>query len=297
MNELEHIEQLLLKAERELFNENYKSVESLSNHALEHCNKDNQDPMILYRIAFLIFQAGNFEKAEKIWKDAIDESISKNDKSTQAFILHNIATIKANLGHITEANYLWEESLSIKEKIDDKKGIAATLNNLAWVYKLEENYKEETSLLIRATKLFIEFSMWNEVADNIIKLSESDKENKLSYLIQAFYISIKVYIEPRDFLYILTNIIETIGIENKYSKYFVALSILINKDFENEEVIRVTQQLLLAVALAQSINEENIKQWFETNELGNLKALLENLQKAFEELNQNKEWLFDPNIL
>jgi tetratricopeptide (TPR) repeat protein len=297
MNDLEHIEELLNKAENEIYNKNFKQSENICNHALEHCNKDIQTPLILYRLGFIFFQSGNVDKAEKLWKDAIEDSVLKEDTYYQAFILHNVATIKANLGNITEATYLWEESLNIKQKINDKKGIASTLNNLAWVSKLEDNYIEETNLLIKASKLFTELYMWNELSDNLIRLSESDNKNKLNYLIQAFYISIKVFIEPRDFLYILTNIIQEIGIKHKYSKHFVGLGIIINQDLENNEILEVTQQLLIAIALSQNIKEENIKEWVIENKLNDIKFLIENLQKAFEDLNENNEWLFNPEDL
>ncbi|RYX95650.1 tetratricopeptide repeat protein, partial [bacterium] len=217
--ELNHIEELISQAEDKI-NTNLKEAESICMHALAHCNKNTATPEILYKAGLILSQCGKINQAEKIWQDAIQVANTKNDDLYKAFILHNIGTIKADLGNVVEATYLWEESLSIKEKLNDKKGIAATLNNLAWVSKLELDNKEETRLLLKAIDIFVEFEMWTDIADNLIKLSISDEKNSLYYLTQAFYISTKYYVNPKDVLYVVTEIIRLIGISNQYAAIF-----------------------------------------------------------------------------
>lgn len=295
-NELKHIESLLEQAESKISENNISEAEKICNHALAHCNKTIQTPELLYRIGFILFQTGNITSAEKIWQESIQDSIEKNDKYYQAFILHNIATIKANSGNIMEATYLWQESLDIKESIDDKKGIAATLNNLAWVSKIENDFEEEKNHLVRSTKIFAELSMWNELVDNLLNLSECDKQNSLFYLLQAFYISTKILIEPKDVLLVITKIIETIGIDNKYSSIFAAMGLLLNNN-ESEDIFKANQELLIAIALSKNIKEDEIGKWIIKNNLNDSNYLINSISEAFEKLNTNDEWYFQPEQL
>lgn len=294
--ELNHIEELISQAEDKI-KTNLKEAESICMHALAHCNKNTVTPEILYKAGLILSQCGKINQAEKIWQDAIQVANTKNDDLYKAFILHNIGTIKADLGNVVEATYLWEESLSIKEKLNDKKGIAATLNNLAWVSKLELDDKEETRLLLKAINIFTEFEMWTDIADNLIKLSISDEKNSLYYLVQSFYISTKYYVNPKDVLYVVTEIIRIIGINNKNAPIFASLNLLLNDSEDNQEVFKNSQELVIAIATANNIDQENISKWVQDNKLNDLTYLLSSVAKAFEEMTNGKDWLFDPSKL
>ena len=76
----------------------------------------------------------------------------------------------------------------------------------------------------------------SNLADNLIKLSISDEKNSLYYLVQSFYISTKYYVNPKDVLYVVTEIIRIIGINNKNAPIFASLNLLLNDSEDNEEV-------------------------------------------------------------
>lgn len=296
MSETKHIEDLLLNAEAKISSDS-KEAESLCMQALENCNKNNQSPEILYRIGFILSQCNNIDYAEKIWQEAIEDAVQKKDDYYKAFILHNVATIKADMGNVVEASHLWEESLNIKEKINDKKGIAATLNNLAWVAKLEFDYKEEKILLLKSINIFSELKMWSDITENLIKLSICDEENSLFYLSQAFYITTNYYSDSKDMLYIITEIIKNIGIDNKYSPVFASINLLLNNENEDKDIYKLNLELLVAVSEANNTNKKNMSDWVKENKLDNINYMFSVVAKSLEEMSNGKEWLFNPGDL
>lgn len=290
------IEKILDTAEDNLLNHNIEKVEEICNDVLKKYDEINS--ISLYRIGFLLSYIGQIDKSEKIWQDAINVTVKDNDKYNRSFILHNIATIKANLGNTEEASYLWNEALNLKNEISDLKGSAVTLNNLAWLSKIKNDNVNEIDLLLKASSIFAELDLWNELADNLIKLydAENDKDRKINYLLQAFYISTKIKISSKDFLYILVNLINTLGMDNKYSKYFAGVSIFINNS-EDHEISEISQKILIAIALTDNVKDELINQWIIDNKLNDSDILISNLEKAYEELTKNNEWIFIPEKL
>jgi tetratricopeptide (TPR) repeat protein len=109
-----------------------------------------QDPGLLNNLALSLFMAGEYARAESLYRSAL--AISERTFSPEyvklATILNSLAMLLVTEGRYGEAEPLLQRALSSQEKVLGRghADVAITLNNLGTLFEAEEKYSEAEPL-------------------------------------------------------------------------------------------------------------------------------------------------------
>ncbi|CAF0763541.1 unnamed protein product [Adineta steineri] len=97
-----------------------------------------------YRLGLVLFEMGQFDKAEDIYQVLLDQ---RNDDKDRALIYHRLGMLKRNQGKYQEALTLYEKSLAIKQNTlpPNHPDLAKSYNNIGLVHSNIGNYPKALS--------------------------------------------------------------------------------------------------------------------------------------------------------
>ncbi len=263
-----------------------------------HSTDKNLRTEVLYKIALFTAQHSPLDFSEKYWKKIIKLYDSIDEQASKALMIHNMATMWASRNEINKARELWNRSILIKEKLKDSIGIAASINNLAWVAKQENDQELEKNLHLRSVKLLVENSMWEELIHVLNRLAELDLSKSNFYLCQSLYIASNISIDPKTVFFIVSSLVKNLGFENQYSPVIASAGIILtNSENDNEEVHKISKEVIIACAISRKIKEHNISEWISQQKLNDGEFVLSSLSDALGKIAGSERWLFDKNNL
>ncbi len=156
-------EELNKKVEELYYNANYKDAANMAKVGrekarLEFGMQDTTYSKFTGHLALLYQVLGNYEEAEKLYKQTIEieESLKGKMQEGYAILLNNLASLYEATGRFQESKSIYLKSLSIKEKVNGKESIdyATTLHNLGYLsqtlghYEQTESYYEESIRIV-----------------------------------------------------------------------------------------------------------------------------------------------------
>lgn len=104
-------------------------------------------------LASLKMYLGEVERAEELYREAIDRLRNAGDETGQALELANLATVHILKGKTEPALELLERALEIQRRVGDGKNQAVTLGNLAMLLQRLQRHDESERLLHEALAL------------------------------------------------------------------------------------------------------------------------------------------------
>ena len=99
----------------------------------------NGEAMMLTDLAGLYYQQGDLLRAEKMWRQAIQQFRQVGNPDGVASALANIGGADLTQGNLGEAKKLLEESIPRYQAVEDKSGVALSLNNLGDLARQQGN--------------------------------------------------------------------------------------------------------------------------------------------------------------
>ncbi len=99
----------------------------------------NGEAMMLTDLAGLYYQQGDLLRAEKMWRQAIQQFRQVGNPDGVASALANIGGADLTQGNLDEAKKLLEESIPRYQAVEDKSGVALSLNNLGDLARQQGN--------------------------------------------------------------------------------------------------------------------------------------------------------------
>ena len=99
----------------------------------------NGEAMMLTDLAGIYYQQGDLARAEKMWRQAIQEFRQVGNPDGVATALANLGGANLSRGNLSEAKKLLEESIPGYQAVDDKSGVALSLNNLGDLSRQQGN--------------------------------------------------------------------------------------------------------------------------------------------------------------
>ncbi len=101
----------------------------------EEFGDDKEIAQTRHDIATINFRRGAYDKALELLEEALQIRRGLEDEKTLASSLNNIGVVCQNKGDLDKSLEHFEESLEISRKIGDKRGISMSLNNIGMVYR------------------------------------------------------------------------------------------------------------------------------------------------------------------
>ena len=128
----------------------------------------NGEAMMMTDLAGIYYQRGDLARAEKMWRQAVQEFRQIGNPEGVATALSNIGGADLTKGDLSEAKKLLEESIPRYQAVEDKSGVALSLNNLGDLSRQQGNLQtaETTYQQARATA------------------QEIDDKNAIAYVLQ-----------------------------------------------------------------------------------------------------------------
>lgn len=169
-------EEMLEEAKREFINGNYKVAEPMLNQMIL---RNSRNPEIFQMLATIFYDKGQFNKAIKTFRRALEIDPTYTDASVGLSIILN------DLGRYEEGKQIFEEAKSL---LDKRKGqsdpwleekLAAKHEELADLYFQYQRYNESLEQLLKALRLSsrkTEITM--RVAECFVKLDEGERAVK-----------------------------------------------------------------------------------------------------------------------
>ncbi len=113
----------------------------------------NGEAMMMTDLAGVYYQQGDLARAEKMWRQAVQEFRQVGNPEGVATALSNIGSADLTEGNLSEAKKLLEESIPRYQAVEDKSGVALSLNNLGDLSRQQGNLQtaETTYQQARAT--------------------------------------------------------------------------------------------------------------------------------------------------
>ncbi len=99
----------------------------------------NGEAMMLTDLAALYYQQGSLARAEKMWRQAIEEFRQVGNPDGVATALSNLGGADLTRGNLSAAKKLFEESIPRYQAVEDKSGVALSLNNLGDLSRQQGN--------------------------------------------------------------------------------------------------------------------------------------------------------------
>ncbi|MGC2181910.1 MAG: tetratricopeptide repeat protein, partial [Terriglobales bacterium] len=99
----------------------------------------NGEAMMLTDLADLYYQQGSLARAEKMWRQAIEEFRQVGNPDGVATALSNLGGANLTRGNLSAAKKLFEESIPGYQAVEDKSGVALSLNNLGDLSRQQGN--------------------------------------------------------------------------------------------------------------------------------------------------------------
>jgi eukaryotic-like serine/threonine-protein kinase len=99
----------------------------------------NGEAMMLNNLGALYFQQGDLSRAEKMWRQAIQEFRQIGNPGGVAASLSNTGSVLLTKGDLNDARKLLQESIPSYQEIEDKDGVALALNNLGDLSRQQGN--------------------------------------------------------------------------------------------------------------------------------------------------------------
>jgi predicted ATPase/DNA-binding SARP family transcriptional activator/DNA-binding CsgD family transcriptional regulator len=128
-------------------------------------------PIILNGLAWTAFNAGDFERAQVLWKDSLD--LRSELGSNMAGVLFNMGYTELARGNRERATELLEESLAIGRSIDEKGIVASTLLGLGIVATLQGEPNEAQRLLKEGLAIEVELDSKIGIIEDLEALAEA----------------------------------------------------------------------------------------------------------------------------
>ena len=117
------------------------AMELLQELELEQLEEENKG-IAHNRLGILHQDFGEYDKALKCFKKALEINENRDDKKGIAVNLHQIGMIHQYKGNYDDALRQYEQALEIKEKIGDTKGIATSLHQIGMIHHMKGHYDE-----------------------------------------------------------------------------------------------------------------------------------------------------------
>ncbi len=99
----------------------------------------NGEAMMMTDLAGIYYQQGDLARAEKMWRQAVQEFRQIGNPEGVATALSNIGGADLTKGELSEAKKLLEESIPRYQAVEDKSGVALSLNNLGDLSRQQGN--------------------------------------------------------------------------------------------------------------------------------------------------------------
>lgn len=99
----------------------------------------NSEAMMLTNLAAIYYQQGDLTRAEKMWRQAIQEFRQVGNPDGVASALSNLGSADLVRGNLGAARKLLEESIPRYQAVEDKSGVALSLNNLGDLSRQQGN--------------------------------------------------------------------------------------------------------------------------------------------------------------
>jgi len=128
---------------------NYENAEKLYRESIEIDRKlENWHGLsrTLHQLATIYLERSEYNEAEKLCKENLDISQRFNDQYSLSKAFHQLAVIHQIKGEHDEAKKLFHESLDIKRRIGDKMGMASSLGQFAMTLMDTGNYLQAEKL-------------------------------------------------------------------------------------------------------------------------------------------------------
>ena len=121
--------------------------------------RTNFDPWKLIEIGDAAVLAGQLERAEGYYKQALRKFKSEDDRQGEAASLNNLGLIARIRGDLDEAERLHRESLAIKKEIGNRQGEANSLYNLGLIAETRGEEDAANNLFKEAKEILLELGL------------------------------------------------------------------------------------------------------------------------------------------
>ena len=124
----------------------------------------------LHQLGMIQEDQGNYEEAEKLYKQSQKINEELGNKSGIAKTLHQLGIIQQHQGNNKEAEKLYKQSLKINKELGYKSGIAGTLHQLGIIQQRQGNYEEAEKLYKQSLKINEELGDRSGIANTLHQL-------------------------------------------------------------------------------------------------------------------------------
>jgi tetratricopeptide (TPR) repeat protein len=124
----------------------------------------------LHNLGAVLESFGNYEEAEKLYRQSLDIAEKIGDTAGVASSLHQLGIIQQYRGNYEEAEKLYRQSLDIKKEIGDTAGVASSLHQLGMIQEYRGNYEEAEKLYRQSLDILKEIGDTARVASSLHQL-------------------------------------------------------------------------------------------------------------------------------
>ncbi|MCA9735295.1 MAG: tetratricopeptide repeat protein [Deferribacteres bacterium] len=104
-------------------------------------------------LAKIAYRKGEYVEAEKLFRNALEDTVATHDKYHEAVILNQLGVISRLRGDLEEARSRLQEALVCFQSVNDRFGEAECWNNLGRIYFQQKNFTAALSSYDKAIEL------------------------------------------------------------------------------------------------------------------------------------------------
>lgn len=116
---------------------------ALSHDTLAHLGPDSpRRPVWMHQLGNLAYQLGNYEEAERCYRQSLEIFKQSGDQSKMAISYHQLGMVAQDRGNDREAERRYLQSFHIKKRLDDLWGMALSCHQLGMLAQEQGAYGE-----------------------------------------------------------------------------------------------------------------------------------------------------------
>ena len=136
---------------------NYEEAEKYYKESLDTARNLKDEPGIaqsLHQLGILQQDQGNYEEAEKYYKESLDTARNLKDEPGIAQSLHQLGILQQDQGNYEEAEKYYKESLTLYKELGDKAETAYLLHHMGTLYEEMKPYEKALEYYIASFETF-----------------------------------------------------------------------------------------------------------------------------------------------
>lgn len=152
----------------------YERAENIYKHALniaQHQDGKSEEAHALRNLGWVEYFRGNYPKALNFYSQSLEINNEIGDRASEGKTLNNIGIVCSKQGDFTKAVGYYTKYLKISQELGDRSGEGQTLNNIGIVYYMQGEYTKALDCYTQSLKIS------QELGD---RASEGQTQNNIS---------------------------------------------------------------------------------------------------------------------